>query len=72
MASNRRLFVGGLADSLDEYTLIKFLSKHGKISKFDYLFHKSGPKQGKPRGYAFVEYATPEVSVCTRWMRDCR
>jgi RNA recognition motif-containing protein len=59
--SNKRLFVGNLAETADEYTLIRFLSKHGKISKFDYLFHKAGPKKGRPRGYAFVEYATPEV-----------
>lgn len=36
-------------------------SKHGKISKLDFLFHKAGPQKGKPRGYAFVEYATAEV-----------
>jgi RNA recognition motif-containing protein len=62
-ALNKRLFVGGLSESADEYSLIKFLGKHGKIAKFDYLFHKSGPKRGRPRGYAFVEYATPEVSL---------
>lgn len=59
--SNKRLFVGNLAETADEYTLIQFLGKHGKIAKFDYLFHKAGPKKGRPRGYAFVEYATPEV-----------
>lgn len=59
--SNKRLFVGNLSESLDEYSLIQFLSRHGKIAKFDYLFHKAGPKKGRPRGYAFVEYATPEV-----------
>lgn len=37
-------------------------SKVGKIAKLDYLFHKSGPLRGKPRGYAFVEYATVAVS----------
>jgi hypothetical protein len=29
----------------------------------DYLFHKTGPLKGKPRGYAFVEYANKEVSA---------
>lgn len=62
-SSSTRLFVGNLAESLDEYALVHFLSKHGKISKFDYLFHKAGPMKGRPRGYAFVEYATPEVGV---------
>lgn len=36
-------------------------SKHGKVAKLDFLFHKTGPQKGKPRGYAFVEYATREV-----------
>ncbi len=31
------------------------------MAKFDYLFHKTGPLKGKPRGYAFVEYASAEV-----------
>jgi len=26
----------------------------------DYLFHKSGPQKGKPRGYAFLEYGSSE------------
>lgn len=63
MTSNKRLFVGNLGESVDEYTLVHFLSKHGKIAKFDYLFHRAGPKKGKPKGYAFVEYYTPEVSI---------
>lgn len=62
--SAKRLFVGNLSESADEYTIIQFLSRYGKIAKFDFLFHKSGPKRGRPRGYAFVEYATAEVSCC--------
>lgn len=68
-SSGTRLFVGNLAESVDEYTLIHFLSKHGKISKFDYLFHKAGPRKGRPRGYAFVEYATKEVRIVLRCCR---
>src|SRR2546430_5734266 len=26
-----------------------------------YLFHKSGPKRGQPRGYCFLEYSKKEV-----------
>jgi len=26
----------------------------------NYLFHKSGPQKGKPRGYAFLEYGKSE------------
>ncbi|KAI0365997.1 RNA-binding domain-containing protein, partial [Pilatotrama ljubarskyi] len=53
-----RLYVGNLHPTVDEYTLLQLFSKFGKISKLDYLFHKSGPLKGKPRGYAFVEYAS--------------
>ncbi|KAI0360790.1 hypothetical protein OH77DRAFT_1367008, partial [Trametes cingulata] len=52
-----RLYVGNLHPTVDEYTLLQLFSKFGKISKLDFLFHKSGPLKGKPRGYAFVEYA---------------
>ncbi|KZW01392.1 RNA-binding domain-containing protein [Exidia glandulosa HHB12029] len=55
-----RLFVGNLAPTVDEFTLIQIFSKYGKISKLDFLFHKTGPMKGKPRGYAFVEYADKE------------
>ncbi|BGP42923.1 hypothetical protein JCM10449v2_006938 [Rhodotorula kratochvilovae] len=58
--SDKRLYVGNLATSVDEYSLMQLCAKLGKISKLDYLFHKAGPQKGKPRGYAFVEYATKE------------
>ncbi|GJN93153.1 hypothetical protein Rhopal_006200-T1 [Rhodotorula paludigena] len=58
--SDRRLYVGNLASSVDEYALMQVCAKLGKIAKLDYLFHKTGPQKGKPRGYAFVEYATAE------------
>jgi hypothetical protein len=45
----------------DRYTLLQLFSKHGKVSKLDFLFHKTGPAKGKPRGYAFVEYSAKEV-----------
>ncbi|KAK7681986.1 hypothetical protein QCA50_014949 [Cerrena zonata] len=52
-----RLYVGNLHPTVDEYTLLQVFSKYGKISKLDFLFHKTGPMKGKPRGYAFVEFA---------------
>ncbi|TKY89066.1 hypothetical protein EX895_001597 [Sporisorium graminicola] len=58
-----RLYVGNLHPTVDEYALIKTFSKFGKIKKLDYLFHKSGPQRGQPRGYAFVEYASPEQAL---------
>ncbi|GAA5984722.1 hypothetical protein JCM10908_003474 [Rhodotorula pacifica] len=56
--SEKRLYVGNLATSVDEYALMQACSRYGKITKLDYLFHKAGPQKGKPRGYAFVEYDT--------------
>lgn len=46
------------------YTLLRVFSKFGKVTKLDFLFHKAGPMKGKPRGYAFIEYGTDEVSIC--------
>ncbi|BGP19490.1 hypothetical protein JCM10213_006310 [Rhodosporidiobolus nylandii] len=58
--SDKRLYVGNLSTTVDEYLLMQVCAKHGKIAKLDYLFHKTGPQKGKPRGYAFVEYSTKE------------
>jgi len=44
----------------DRYSFLKIFSKYGKVSKLDFLFHKAGPNKGKPRGFAFVEYAEVE------------
>jgi hypothetical protein len=47
---------------LSRYTLVQVFSKFGKIINVDFLFHKSGPHKGKPRGYAFIKYADENVS----------
>lgn len=31
------------------------------MKQFDFLFHKSGPMEGQPRGYCFVNFNTREV-----------
>ncbi|KAI0719890.1 RNA-binding domain-containing protein [Fomitopsis betulina] len=54
-----RLYVGNLHPTVDEYTLLQVFTKIGKVSKLDFLFHKTGPLKGKPRGYAFIEFADP-------------
>ena len=48
----------------DRHTLIQIFSKLGKLSHLDYLFHKTGPMKGRPRGYAFIEYCDQAVSSC--------
>ncbi|KIK93100.1 hypothetical protein PAXRUDRAFT_34216 [Paxillus rubicundulus Ve08.2h10] len=52
-----RLYVGNLSPTVDEFSLLQVFSKFGHISKLDFLFHKSGPNKGKPRGYAFIEFS---------------
>ena len=49
------------------FALLQNFSKFGKISHLDFLFHKTGMLKGKPRGYAFVQYANKDVSFlpCT-------
>lgn len=46
------------------YHLVKLLEKFGNVKQFDFLFHKSGPLEGQPRGYCFVNFNTREV--CAR------
>ncbi|PPQ67689.1 hypothetical protein CVT26_007416 [Gymnopilus dilepis] len=58
-----RLYVGNLHPTVDEYTLLQVFSKFGKVTKLDYLFHKTGPLKGKPRGYAFIEYGNPDDAL---------
>ena len=55
-APNVKLFIGNIPPSVNEYTLIKHFKTFGKIKKLDYLYHTSGPYEGRPRGYAFIEY----------------
>ncbi|KAI3362397.1 hypothetical protein L3Q82_012694, partial [Scortum barcoo] len=42
------------------YHLVKLLEKFGNVKQFDFLFHKSGPLEGQPRGYCFVNFNTRE------------
>ncbi|KAI6044520.1 hypothetical protein EDC04DRAFT_314087 [Pisolithus marmoratus] len=49
-----RIYVGNLGPVVDD--LLQVFSKYGKVTKLDFLFHKSGPNKGRPRGYAFVEF----------------
>ncbi|KAM0790970.1 hypothetical protein ACM66B_004274 [Microbotryomycetes sp. NB124-2] len=64
--TSTRLYVGNLAPSVDEYSLMQLCSRHGKITKLDFLFHKTGALKGKPRGYAFVEFETVQEAQQAR------
>lgn len=32
------------------------VEKFGPLAEFDFLYHRTGPQTGQPRGYAFVTY----------------
>ena len=38
----------------------------------DFLFHKTGALRGKPRGYAFVQYASKDVSSLPSFPQSSR
>ncbi|CUA71198.1 hypothetical protein RSOLAG22IIIB_04502 [Rhizoctonia solani] len=58
-----RLYVGNLDHTVDEYALLQVFSTFGHVAKLDFLYHTSGPLKGKPRGYAFVEFATKQEAT---------
>ena len=55
-----RLWVGNVDPKVREIHLLKLFQPYGEIAQLDYLFHKSGPLKGEPRGYAFVAYDNPD------------
>jgi len=63
----KRLWLGNLDPKLTEFHLLKLVQKYGTIEHFDFLFHRSGPNLGLPRGYAFVEYT--EIVAAEKCMR---
>ncbi|XP_053380769.1 probable RNA-binding protein 18 [Mercenaria mercenaria] len=58
--NDRRLWIGNLDTRVTEFALLKILQKFGSLQRFDFLYHKTGPDQGKPRGYCFVSYSCRE------------
>ncbi|XP_072285970.1 probable RNA-binding protein 18 [Pyxicephalus adspersus] len=58
LQDGHRLWIGNLDPKITEYHLLKLLQKFGKVKQFDFLFHKSGPLEGHPRGYCFVNFET--------------
>ena len=57
-----RLYVGNLHPSVEEITLLQVFQKYGQITKLDFMFHKTGVSKGKPRGFAFIQFAEQHVS----------
>ena len=60
-----RLWVGNIDPKIREIHLLKLFKPFGEIIQLDYLFHKSGPLKGEPRGYAFVAFENQDSAE--RW-----
>ncbi|KAF8379563.1 hypothetical protein HHK36_029003 [Tetracentron sinense] len=58
MRSESRIYIGNLDHRITEALLIKMFSPFGKIVPEDFLWHNCGPKQGAPRGFAFIQFST--------------
>lgn len=53
-----RLYIGNLHESASEGDIIKLFNPYGAIIDVTYMWHKSGPLCGKPKGFAFVQFST--------------
>jgi len=60
---SKDLFVGNLAPSCSEKDLILLFKAHGTVEKVEYMWHKSGPSRGQPKGFAFVEFANVTQAI---------
>ena len=55
-----RMFVGNLDMRVSEGDILKVFSRYGTIAQCNFLWHHEvGPRRGQPRGFCFVEMATP-------------
>jgi len=59
-----RLWVGNLDPKVTEYAMLKLLQRYSvSIRSFDFIYHRTGPEKGQPRGYCFVTLSTPEEAA---------
>jgi len=65
-----RLWVGNIDPKIREIHLLKLFKPFGEIVQIDYLFHKSGPQKGEPRGYAFIAYDNTDSAERARQTLD--
>ncbi|KAI8849431.1 hypothetical protein BC829DRAFT_355499, partial [Chytridium lagenaria] len=58
-----RLIVRNLDTTVTEFMLKKEFEKWGAIHKIDFLWHKTGPSHGLPRGFCFIEFKTEQDAL---------
>ncbi|KAL7315483.1 hypothetical protein PS15m_004697 [Mucor circinelloides] len=62
-ANTKRLYVGNLDESINEYAIIQLFKPFGKITFIEVMVHWTGEKKGRPRGYCFLEFETKEQAL---------
>jgi len=59
-----RLWIGNLDPKVTEYAMLKLLQRYNvTIKSFDFIYHRTGPEKGQPRGYCFVTLSTSEEAA---------
>ncbi|KAK4329421.1 hypothetical protein Pmani_000179 [Petrolisthes manimaculis] len=48
------------------------VEKFGALAEFDFLYHRSGPQAGQPRGYAFITFRSPASARAAMGVLDGR
>ncbi|KAG2235150.1 hypothetical protein INT48_006531 [Thamnidium elegans] len=61
--NTKRLYIGNLDQTIDEYTVVKIFEKFGKIKYIEVMIHRTGPKKGLSKGYCFLEYENKEQAL---------
>ncbi|KAG2205036.1 hypothetical protein INT46_010052 [Mucor plumbeus] len=62
-ANTKRLYIGNLDESINEYAIIRLFEPFGKITFIEVMVHWTGEKKGHSRGYCFLEFETKEQAL---------
>ncbi|KAK4522060.1 NAPDH-dependent diflavin reductase [Mucor velutinosus] len=62
-ANTKRLYIGNLDESINEYAIIQLFKPFGKITFIEVMVHWTGEKKGRSRGFCFLEYETKEQAL---------
>lgn len=62
-ANIKRLYIGNLDETIDEYAIVKLFEPFGKITWIEVMVHWVGPKKGVSRGFCFLEFEKKQQSL---------
>ncbi|KAI8376614.1 hypothetical protein EDC96DRAFT_495160 [Choanephora cucurbitarum] len=60
---NKRLYIGNLDETVNEYAIMKLFQPFGKITYIEVMVHWTGIKKGLSRGYCFLEFETKDQAL---------